>query len=98
MTRSDVLSYLKNKKDELDSSYGITTLGLYGSYARDEATESSDIDIFYKTNSKFSMGILEFSKLLHKLEADLKAKVDFVNLDSMDPVIKYYAKKDFTYV
>ena len=25
-------------------------------------------------------------------------KIDFVNLDSMNPIIKYYAKKDFTYV
>ncbi|MCK5294720.1 MAG: nucleotidyltransferase domain-containing protein [Arcobacteraceae bacterium] len=98
MTKSNVLMYLKNKKDEFQKMYGIINLGLYGSYARDEATSNSDVDIFYTTNDKFSMGILEFSQLIKSLEADLKTKVDFVNLNSMDPVIKYYAKKDFTYV
>ena len=98
MTKKYILNYLKSHKNEFLSKYGITTLGLYGSYARDEATSSSDIDIFYENNSEFSMGILEFSQFLKKLEDDLKAKIDFVNLDSMNPIIKYYAKKDFTYV
>ncbi len=80
MTKSDILKYLKNKKDELSDIYGITSLGLYGSYARDEATESSDIDLFYKTNEKFTMGILEFSELLHKLESDLNSKNRFCKL------------------
>jgi len=30
MTKTDIITYLKNKKDELHESYGITTLGLYG--------------------------------------------------------------------
>ena len=98
MTKEYILNYLKNHKSEFAKKYGITTLGLYGSYARNEATKDSDIDIFYKNNENFSMGILEFSAFLKKLEDDLKTKIDFVNLDSMNPIIKYYAKKDFTYV
>ena len=47
MNKIDIIAYLKNKKDELHKSFGITTLGLYGSYARDEATELSDIDIYF---------------------------------------------------
>ena len=96
--KSDILKYLRSKKDELSSMYGITTLGLYGSYARDEANDKSDIDIFYDTNNKFNMGILEFSKLKQSFENDLKAKIDFVSLSSMNPIVKYYAKKDFAYV
>ena len=92
------MNYLKSHKDEFAKKYGISSLGLYGSYARDEATQASDIDIFYTSSEKFSMGILEFSSFLKILEKDLKSKVDFVNLDSMNPVIKYYAKKDFMYV
>jgi len=98
MNKSKILSYLRNKKTELYELYGINSLGLYGSYAREEAKEDSDIDIFYTTNSKFSMGIFEFTQLVNKLEKDLNAKVDFVNLNFMNPIIKYYAQKDFTYV
>jgi hypothetical protein len=39
-----ILNQLKSQKNEI-SRYGITDLGLFGSYARDEQTENSDIDI-----------------------------------------------------
>jgi predicted nucleotidyltransferase len=98
MNKQTIINYLKNHKQILNEKYGINKLGLYGSYARDEATSSSDVDIFYDTNDKFSIGILEFSSLIQKMEDDLKTKVDLVSLESMNPVIKYYAKQDFTYV
>lgn len=100
MTRSDILLYLKNKKNELHNQYGITTLGLYGSYARDEATSNSDVDIFYERDKKFELKSgLDFLNISDKLAIDLKvSKVDFVSLDFMNPIIKYYAKKDFIYV
>ena len=100
MTKSDVLLYLKNKKDELHQQYGITTLGLYGSYARDEATSNSDVDIFYERDKKFELSSgLDFLNIGDRLANDLNvSKVDFVSLDFMNPIIKHYAKKDFIYV
>jgi predicted nucleotidyltransferase len=55
MNKLIILKYLKNKKDELHKHYGIEKLGLYGSYARDEATPLSDVDIFYTRDSKFEL-------------------------------------------
>jgi len=43
-----IVDYLKNKKDEFYKLYGITSLGLYGSYAR-------DVDIFYQRDSSFQL-------------------------------------------
>ena len=99
MTKIQILEYLKSKKSELATKYGITTIGLYGSYARDEANENSDIDIFYDSNENFNMGYLEFSEFLRNLQNELNApKIDFVRITSMNPIIKHYAKKDFIYV
>ncbi len=100
MNRSTVIKYLKNKKDELHKLYGIDTLGLYGSYARDEATSSSDVDIFYRRDNSVELKSgLEFLKINEMLAAELNVpKVDFVSLDFMNPIIKHYAKKDFIYV
>ena len=100
MTKTDIITYLKNKKDELHESYGITTLGLYGSYARDEATNKSDVDIFYERDSSFELKSgLDFLNISDKLANDLHVpKVDFVSLEFMNPIIKHYAKKDFIYV
>jgi len=39
-----ILSTLKSKETEL-SKYGIKSIGLFGSYARDEQSKNSDIDI-----------------------------------------------------
>ena len=92
MNKQTILDYLKNHKQMLNEKYGINKLGLYGSYARDEATSNSDVDIFYDTDDRFSIGMLEFSLLTQKMEDDLKVKVDLVSLESMNPIIKYYAK------
>ena len=100
MTKSIILNYLKSKKEELHKKYGIVSLGLYGSYARDEATDNSDIDIFYERDSNFELDSgLEFMNINNQLAADLHvSKVDFVSLAFMNPIIKHYAKKDFIYV
>jgi len=100
MTKSIILDYLKSKKEELHKKYGIISLGLYGSYARDEATEKSDIDIFYERDNNFELDSgLEFMNINEQLASDLHvSKVDFVSLNFMNPIIKHYAKKDFIYV
>jgi hypothetical protein len=45
------------------------------------------------------MGFLEFDNFINKIKEELYIqKLDFVNLDSIQPIIKYYAKQDFIYV
>ncbi len=43
-TRDYILSKLKSKKAEI-SGFGIKAIGIFGSYARNEQSENSDIDI-----------------------------------------------------
>lgn len=45
MTRDDVLALLRTHKATLAQRFGITRLALFGSLARDQATDDSDIDI-----------------------------------------------------
>ena len=100
MTKTKIINYLKSKKEELNKKYGIISLGLYGSYARDEATDESDIDIFYERDTNFELESgLEFMRINQQFASDLHvSKVDFVSLTFMNPIVKYYAKKDFIYV
>lgn len=44
MNRADVVTRLKSLEPKL-RAHGVASLYLYGSYARDEASQSSDIDI-----------------------------------------------------
>ena len=48
MTKSEVLDLLRTHKPILADRFGVTDLALFGSFARDEATEDSDLDILIK--------------------------------------------------
>ena len=45
MKKEEAIQSLTNNKTELTQRFGITRLALFGSTARDGATENSDIDI-----------------------------------------------------
>jgi len=45
ITKSDILSFLANEKKELENKYRVAKIGIFGSYARGEETDESDIDI-----------------------------------------------------
>ena len=45
MTKTFILNYLANHKDEYLKKYGVIKIGLFGSYAREDFKDDSDIDI-----------------------------------------------------
>ena len=45
MQREQILNILRVHRQGLEARYGVTRLGIFGSVARDAATETSDIDI-----------------------------------------------------
>ena len=49
-SKNKILEFLKANKDFLEKNYHIKKIGLFGSYARDEASNESDIDFFVDFN------------------------------------------------
>ncbi len=45
LKKEDILVYLKENKTEFKKQFKITKIGLFGSYAKDAQTDSSDIDL-----------------------------------------------------
>ena len=45
LSRDDVIETLRDHKQILKDRYGVAQISLYGSFARDEANEDSDIDL-----------------------------------------------------
>ncbi len=43
--RDEVMEILQNHKAEFANRYGVTALGVFGSVARNDATEASDVDV-----------------------------------------------------
>ena len=48
LNRNDVLDLLRQHKPIMKERFGVSEISLYGSFARDEATEDSDIDVVVK--------------------------------------------------
>jgi uncharacterized protein len=67
---------------------GIKALYLFGSTARNQANESSDLDLLfdYDPNSEFSL--FDQAELMLDLSERLNSKVDFVSLRGLRPKLK----------
>lgn len=54
MNKQEILNYLTEHKAEFENRFGISLTALFGSFARNEAREESDIDLLirYVSNSK----------------------------------------------
>lgn len=48
MNRDEVLNVLRAHKATLAQRFGVTELALFGSFARDQATDDSDVDILVR--------------------------------------------------
>ncbi len=95
MTKDDILTFLKAHKNELMKNYNLTEIGLFGSYAKDEADEDSDIDIVIKSNKK-DFFIRE--DLREYLEKHLQKSVDIGYIDSFRQFYKKRIEKDIIFV
>jgi len=76
---------------------GAERLGLFGSFARGEQKETSDIDIVveFKDGMKTYRNLLNLADLLEEL---LQKKVDLLTWEGMASFVQREAKKDLEYV
>ena len=94
MTKEDILSFLKEHKDELQQKYSVTKIGLFGSYAKDEANEQSDIDLAISTTKK-DFFIRE--ELREYLQNHFNTPVDIGYFDSFREFYKQKIAKEILY-
>lgn len=74
--KEQILKQLSDVKIQLAQHYHITSLALFGSMARNEATEKSDIDILVDFSQM--PDLLTFIELEEKLKSILGKNVDLV--------------------
>ena len=74
-SKNEHLTKLRQFKDKYSSEYGIERIGIFGSVARGEQTENSDIDIYYEGKSLGLKSLVDFPM---QLEQFLGAPVDVV--------------------
>ena len=97
LTKQNILSRLKKNKSSIEK-FGISQLGLFGSYVRNEQKANSDIDIyidFYKQHETYD----NFIELCFFLDDLFKhSKVDVVSKNGLSPFIGSEILKTIEYV
>jgi len=84
MKRTTIQKSLVNKIIPVLKRYGIKKAGIFGSYARGEATKKSDVDIFVKYNGS----LLSLVGIEIELKQKLKRKVDLLTYNGISPLLK----------
>ena len=87
MRRDEVIEQLKQHERAL-RALGAASLYLYGSHARDEAREDSDVDVFVDKDPDRRFGFLEYTGLIIMLEDLFGRSVDVSTRNSLHPELK----------
>ena len=96
MSREEILKILRTFKEEHGEKYGITSLGLFGSMARDENRPGSDVDVVLETKTPDPYNLVHIKE---ELEQQLRLKVDIVRYrERMNPLLKNRIEKEAVYV
>lgn len=81
----DVKQQLQLIKPVLKEKYHVSKIGIFGSYAREEHTDSSDIDLLVEFSKPIG---LKFVELKYFLEETLGKNVDLVTVNALKPKLK----------
>ena len=96
MDRYAALEALRQFQNEFGSQYGILSLGIFGSTARNTATEESDVDVVISLKEP---NLLTLSRIRIELEEKLHRHVDIVSYrDRMNPFLRERIQQDVCYV
>ncbi len=86
MDRAQILSTLRRHASDL-RRLGVSRLFLFGSASRDEATPSSDVDLFFDFDDP-SFSIIELVALKDRLSSLLRAPADVMSRGSIHPRLR----------
>jgi len=79
--RSTIIRILKSEKPYLREQYGVERLALFGSFARGEAGENSDIDIVVSLSRPLGFAFIQMADYL---EDKLGRKVDLITETTLE--------------
>jgi uncharacterized protein len=82
-----VLAALRANEGEL-RRLGVAHAAVFGSVARGEAGESSDIDVLVELDESRPIGVFQYARLKLYLDGILDGTVDVVNLRALKPVLR----------
>lgn len=95
-TKDEILETLSKELPQLKQRFNVKTIGLFGSYARGEQREGSDMD--FLVDFEGPIGFFKFIELEDYLSENLGVKVELVTPDALKPLTKPNIMRDVVYV
>lgn len=87
---------LKQSIPQLRESYSVRRLGVFGSVARGDSTQTSDVDVLVEFAQP--IGLFKLIEFENRLEMLLKRDVDVVTVNALKPFIKDVVLRETVYV
>ena len=86
MNRADAIRLLKQHEAEL-KKLGVEHLFLFGSVARDDAKDDSDVDLFFD-HEKGRLGVYELMDVKARAQKILGQRTDIMTCASLHPMLR----------
>lgn len=91
-----ILDKLKQKKPELEKRYAVSELGVFGSFARGDQQQTSDIDILVDFSSRIDG--FQYIRMAHELEDLFEQKIDVVSRKGIKSKYLPFVEKNLIHV
>ncbi|MEM3407759.1 MAG: nucleotidyltransferase family protein [Nitrososphaerota archaeon] len=92
---NELKEIIRKHRKELEEKFKVKSIAIFGSYARNEQKETSDVDILVEFSEP--VGLL-FFHLADYLEEILEVKVDLLTPDGIKPSRRKYIMENLVYV
>ena len=79
---------LKSQIVPILQKHQVVKAGLFGSFARNKATEESDVDLLIQFKPDLFVGMYAYMGLKFELEEVLKRKVDLIEYEAIKPRLR----------
>ena len=97
-TQNDILSYLSTHKDEFSLHFGITKIGLFGSFSRGITQADSDIDILIEVKNGEKDIYRKKQLFRQQLENYFHRKIDIAREKYLSPLARQSIMDNVIYV
>lgn len=92
MNKEEILRKLRASKADIQAKYPVASLALFGSFARDEQTPQSDVDLLVEFSGPIGLEIVDLVEYLEKILS--VRKVDLVSRKYLKPHYQSYIQSD----
>jgi hypothetical protein len=95
-TKDEIITILRQNKPTLSAKYPISELGLFGSFARGDFNEQSDIDILVDFDKRIDG--FDYIRLAHEFEDLFQHKIDMVSRRGIKPHYLPFIERNLIHV